>query len=110
LAQGVAALFGAAMSRCFSVIPGIDVGLSVPRVRPRMTQPSGEARAPQRTDGGAFIGIVLGGLIVTYVSWRWIFLINVPVGMAALAVATQVLHDRAVNVTSRRTVPARTSR
>jgi multidrug resistance protein len=44
---------------------------------------------------GAIIGIVLGGVIVTYVSWRWIFWINVPVGVAALAVATRVLHDRA---------------
>ena len=44
---------------------------------------------------GAVIGIVLGGLIVTYVSWRWVFWINVPVGVAALAVATRVLHDRA---------------
>jgi len=43
---------------------------------------------------GAIIGIVLGGVIVTYVSWRWIFWINVPVGVAALAVATRVLHDR----------------
>jgi len=44
---------------------------------------------------GAIIGIVLGGVIVTYISWRWIFWINVPVGVAALAVATRVLHDRA---------------
>jgi EmrB/QacA subfamily drug resistance transporter len=44
---------------------------------------------------GAVIGIVLGGLIVTYISWRWIFWINVPVGVAALAVAVRVLHDRA---------------
>src|ERR1700748_2275942 len=44
---------------------------------------------------GAIIGIVLGGVIVTYVSWRWIFWINVPVGVAALAVATRVLRDRA---------------
>ncbi|MGH3233730.1 MAG: MFS transporter, partial [Streptosporangiaceae bacterium] len=44
---------------------------------------------------GAVIGIVLGGVIVTYVSWRWIFWINVPVGVAALAVATRVLRDRA---------------
>jgi len=43
---------------------------------------------------GAVIGIVLGGLIVTYISWRWVFWINVPVGVAALAVATRVLHDR----------------
>ena len=44
---------------------------------------------------GAVIGIVLGGVIVTYISWRWIFWINVPVGVAALAVATRVLHERA---------------
>src|SRR5215469_2206021 len=40
---------------------------------------------------GAIIGIVLGGVIVTYVSWRWIFWINVPVGVAALALALRVL-------------------
>src|SRR5437016_6140889 len=44
---------------------------------------------------GAIIGIVLGGVIVTYISWRWIFWINVPVGVAALAVATRVLHEQA---------------
>jgi EmrB/QacA subfamily drug resistance transporter len=44
---------------------------------------------------GAVIGIVLGGLIVTYISWRWVFWINVPVGVAALALAVRVLHDHA---------------
>jgi len=29
-------------------------------------------------------GPVLGGLIVTNVSWRWIFLVNVPIGMLAI--------------------------
>lgn len=42
---------------------------------------------------GAVLGIVLGGAIVTYVSWRWIFWINVPIGLAALALAVKVLHD-----------------
>jgi EmrB/QacA subfamily drug resistance transporter len=40
---------------------------------------------------GAILGILLGGLIVTYISWRWIFWINVPIGIAALAVAFRVL-------------------
>jgi len=43
---------------------------------------------------GAVTGIVLGGLIVTYVSWRWIFWINVPIGGSALLLATRVLHER----------------
>jgi EmrB/QacA subfamily drug resistance transporter len=43
---------------------------------------------------GAVLGVVLGGLIVTYVSWRWIFWINVPTGVLAIAVALRVLHDK----------------
>ena len=43
---------------------------------------------------GAVLGVVVGGLIVTYVSWRWIFWINVPIGAAALVLATRVLHER----------------
>ena len=44
---------------------------------------------------GAILGILLGGIITTYVSWRWIFWINVPIGVAALSVALRVLHERA---------------
>ncbi|MGH7610943.1 MAG: MFS transporter [Candidatus Dormibacteria bacterium] len=43
---------------------------------------------------GAIIGIVLGGLITTYLSWRWVFWINVPIGLLALAVALRVLQER----------------
>jgi EmrB/QacA subfamily drug resistance transporter len=43
---------------------------------------------------GALLGVVLGGVIVTYISWRWIFWINVPIGIAVVTVATRVLVDR----------------
>ena len=43
---------------------------------------------------GAILGILLGGVIITYVSWRWIFWINVPTGIAALALAIPYLHDQ----------------
>ena len=43
---------------------------------------------------GAVLGVVLGGAIVTYVSWRWIFWINVPIGLGAVLLARRVLVDR----------------
>jgi EmrB/QacA subfamily drug resistance transporter len=30
---------------------------------------------------GNILGIILGGVIITYTTWRWIFLINVPIGI-----------------------------
>jgi EmrB/QacA subfamily drug resistance transporter len=36
---------------------------------------------------GITLGRFLGGVLVQYLNWRWIFLINVPVGIAALALA-----------------------
>jgi len=43
---------------------------------------------------GAVLGIVVGGVIVTYFSWRWIFWINVPIGLAATILALRILHDK----------------
>ena len=40
--------------------------------------------------GGA-IGLVAGGLLVSYVSWRWVLFVNVPFGVAAALAAPLVL-------------------
>ena len=36
--------------------------------------------------GGA-IGLLLGGVLTTYVSWRWVFFVNVPIGILVIALA-----------------------
>src|SRR4051794_16282162 len=39
------------------------------------------------------IAPALGGLLSTYASWRWIFLINVPLGLAGLLLARRLVPD-----------------
>jgi EmrB/QacA subfamily drug resistance transporter len=38
------------------------------------------------TGVGVAVGPVLGGLLTSGISWRWIFFVNIPIGIAALAV------------------------
>ncbi|WP_329120624.1 MFS transporter [Streptomyces sp. NBC_01465] len=40
---------------------------------------------------GASIGQVLGGVLTDALSWHWIFFINLPIGLATLAVAVRAL-------------------
>jgi EmrB/QacA subfamily drug resistance transporter len=37
------------------------------------------------------LGPVLGGLIVTHLSWRWIFLVNLPIGLVGLMLAARLM-------------------
>jgi EmrB/QacA subfamily drug resistance transporter len=41
--------------------------------------------------GGASLGLVLGGLITQWASWRWVFFVNVPVGVAVVAATPRLL-------------------
>jgi EmrB/QacA subfamily drug resistance transporter len=42
--------------------------------------------------GGA-AGVLLGGFLTSYLSWSWVFFINVPVGIAVIAAAPVVLAE-----------------
>ena len=40
---------------------------------------------------GASIGLFLGGLITDLADWRWVFLVNVPIGLATILAGARVL-------------------
>jgi len=44
---------------------------------------------------GAVAGLVLGGVITTTIGWRWIFFVNVPIGILATIRARVDLHELA---------------
>ena len=41
--------------------------------------------------GGGTIGVLLGGILTDALSWHWIFLVNVPIGIAVFALSLVVL-------------------
>jgi len=66
---------------------------------------------------GSAVGVILGGVLTADAGWRWVFLINLPVGAALLAALPRVLpagqsrraaHDR-VDVAGAVTVTAATA-
>jgi EmrB/QacA subfamily drug resistance transporter len=42
---------------------------------------------------GAAVGVLLGGILTDYLSWRWIFFVNVPVGAIVLALAPRIVPE-----------------
>ena len=42
---------------------------------------------------GASIGLLLGGILTEAISWHWIFLVNVPVGIVVAALALRLVPD-----------------
>ncbi|KVQ47296.1 disulfide bond formation protein DsbA [Burkholderia territorii] len=41
--------------------------------------------------GGGSIGVLLGGLLTSTLSWHWIFLVNLPIGIAVYAMCVALL-------------------
>jgi EmrB/QacA subfamily drug resistance transporter len=43
---------------------------------------------------GASIGLLAGGILTETINWHWIFLINVPIGIATALLAVRLVEDR----------------
>jgi MFS family permease len=52
--------------------------------------------------GGATVGLILGGLLTRYAGWQYIFYLNVPIGVAALALAPRIVPDSRLSSVRRR--------
>jgi EmrB/QacA subfamily drug resistance transporter len=82
----------------FRVLQGVGGGMIMPAVMTIMTQKAGPQRMG-RVMGvlgvpmlvAPILGPILGGWLVDDVSWRWIFFINVPIGIVAIVLAMIVL-------------------
>jgi EmrB/QacA subfamily drug resistance transporter len=82
----------------FRVLQGVGGAMMVPVGRLSVLRRAGKAelvRAVAILTWPALVAPVLapllGGLLATYSSWRWIFLINLPLGVIAFAVGLRLL-------------------
>ena len=79
-------------------VQGLAAGLLIPAGQTVLGQAVGAARLGRvmATLGIAVslapaLGPVTGGLVLNWLSWRWLFLINLPVGIAGLALGLRVV-------------------
>jgi EmrB/QacA subfamily drug resistance transporter len=63
------------------------------RATPRSELVSAMAWITMPALAGPLIGPPLGGFITTYASWEWIFLINLPIGLAGIAATLRYLPE-----------------
>jgi EmrB/QacA subfamily drug resistance transporter len=97
LAQSEAWLLGA------RALQGVGAAIAAPSTLALLTTTFAEGGARTRaismyssaSAAGASIGVLLGGLLTDLLSWRWGLFINVPIGIAMVALAPIHLPDTA---------------
>jgi EmrB/QacA subfamily drug resistance transporter len=85
-------------------VQGVGAALATPAALSLVTAlfPAGRERTRALAIWGALsglgfaVGILLGGVITEIASWRWVFLINVPIALATLAVVPGLIAESRV--------------
>lgn len=95
IAQNGAMLFGA------RAVQGAFAAVMAPAALSLLTVTFNDAKERARafavyggiSGGGAAIGLVLGGLLTQYASWRWTLLINVPIALLAAGLSRRFVTE-----------------
>ena len=95
LAPNAALLFGA------RALQGVFAALLAPAALSLITVTFTESKERARafgvygaiSGGGAAIGLIVGGVLTEYASWRWCLLVNVPFALVAAALAIPYVHE-----------------
>lgn len=102
-------ILGSTLSACawnaesliaFRVLQGLGGGVMMPLLQTLAMQ-NVDPKARTRTMAnvslpaalGPILGPVLGGLVLNWLSWRWLFLINVPIGVVGWILALLFIND-----------------
>lgn len=83
------------------VVQGLGAAMMSPAALSLLTTAFAEGPARNRAlgvwgaiaAGGAAGGMIIGGVLTDVLGWRWAFLINVPVGLAVIAVAPRIVAE-----------------
>jgi EmrB/QacA subfamily drug resistance transporter len=96
----------------FRVLQGVGGGMLVPvgtamlfRAFPPIERAKASTVLILPTVVAPALGPVLGGYLVTDVSWRWIFYVNLPVGVIAFAIGFLYLREEREGVAGRFDIP-----
>lgn len=55
--------------------------------------------------GGAAIGLISGGVLTQYASWRWCLFVNIPIAVIALVAAIPLVHESKAQGNTRYDIP-----
>ena len=84
----------------FRLVQGLGAGVLAPlalalttMIFPPQQRGLGIALLAVIANGAATIGPPLGGVLLEYASWHWIFLVNVPIGVVGIVMAARVMPE-----------------